>query len=75
MAKDCDGGNTPSVSIDNGNGTFTTNDSITIRFEGEFTASSGDLELFIQNIVNQVKNYQLSDGSIKDQLEAVSGTF
>lgn len=75
LAKDCDGTAKPSVSISNGNGNFSTNDSITIKFEGEFEVGSGDLELFVQNIVNQVKNYQLSDGSIKDQLEAVSGTY
>lgn len=75
LAKDCDGSTKPSVSITNGNGTFTSDDSITIRFEGQFEANNGDLELFIQNIVDQVKNYQLSDGGLKDQLESVSGTF
>jgi hypothetical protein len=75
LAKDCNGGTTPSVEFINSNGTFSSDDSMTIRFEGEFSPSNGDLTLFIQNIVDQVKNYQVSDGSIKDQLEAVSGTY
>lgn len=75
LEKDCDGTTKPSVDITNGFGNFTTNDKITIRFEGEFTAGDGSLDLFVQNIIDQVKNYQLSDGDIKDQLEAVSGTF
>jgi len=75
LANDCDGTTKPSVTINNSNGTFTTNDGLTIKFEGEFTPSAGDLTLFIQNIVDQVKNYQISDGEIKAQLEAVSGTY
>lgn len=75
LESNCDGGTKPSVSITNGNGFFTTNDKITIKFDGEYLPSNGDLTMFIQTIVNQVKNYQVSDGSIKDVMEAASGSF
>lgn len=75
IAKDCDGATKSAVTINNSNGNFTTDDGVTIRFEGSFTPSDGDLTLFVQNIVDQVKNYQVSDGEIKAQLEAVSGTY
>lgn len=75
LAKDCNGSASPSVSITNGNGTFTTNDSLTIKFQGSFSTEDGDLTMFVQNLVDEMKNYQVSDGSIKSQLELVSGTY
>ncbi len=75
LEKDCDGTSKPSVTISTQYGTFYTYDSITIRFDGSFSASSGDLTLFVQTIVDQIKNYQASDGQIKTLLEGVSGTY
>ena len=73
---DCDDTTKPSVQIMNDNGTFTSDDHITIKFEGEFKPSEdGDLDMYVQNIVDSVKDYQVSDGEIKDILEDVSGTF
>ncbi len=76
IAKNCDGDNQSSVTILNDNGTFSTDDGITIRFDGEFKANEGgELVLIVQNVVNGIKNYKASDGEIKDILENLSGTF
>lgn len=75
LAKDCDDTTKNSVTVDNANGTFTSTDTITIKFEGEYNPADGDLTMFVQNIVDKVKNYQASDGDLGDQLESVSGTF
>lgn len=74
--KNCDDTSKPSIQIMNDNGTFTSDDHITIKFEGEFKPSDdGDLDMYVQNIVDSVKNYQLSDGELKEVLEEVSGSF
>ncbi len=75
LAKDCDNTTKDSVTVANDNGTFTSQDTITVKFEGEFRPSDGDLTLFVQNIVDVVKDYQASDGELKNVLEGVSGTF
>jgi hypothetical protein len=75
ISKDCDGTTKNAVTIANDNGNFTSDDGVTIRFEGAFSPGSGDLTLFVQVIVDKIKDYQLSDGDIKDQLESVSGTY
>ena len=65
-----------SVQVQNGNGFFFTNENMTIRFEGTFTAdeASGNLELFIQNIVSAL-NTVSSNSQIRSKAEGASGTF
>ena len=75
LEKDCDGTTKPSVSLLNDNGTYSTQDRITIRFEGDFSPSSGDLGMFVQNFINVLKNYTPADGDLKDVLESISGTY
>lgn len=68
-------GNGYSVYINNSNGTFSTSDRITIKFEGTFVLQSNtDLNLAIQPIINAVNNVNNS-ANIKTTLEGVSGTF
>lgn len=74
LEKDCDGTTKPSVSFTNDFGAQSTDDRITIRFEGEFNPANEDLSMFVQNIVNSIKNYN-GTGTIKDALEGASGTF
>lgn len=68
-------GNGYSVYINNSNGTFSTTDRITIKFEGTFTLNANsDLNLAIQPIINAVNTVNNS-ANIKTTLEAVSGGF
>lgn len=68
-------GNGYSVSVTNSSGTFTTNDGVSIKFEGTLNID-GDisLELFIQNIVTEL-NAVTNSSQIKTRLESVSGSF
>lgn len=75
LEKNCDGTNKPSISLINDNGSFSSEDRITIRFSGEFNPAQDDLNMFIQNFINVLKNYTLSDGSLKDVLEDIEGTY
>lgn len=65
-----------SVTLTNGQGTFSTNDRITITFEGNFTHDSSDdvLELDIQQIVNALDTVNSND-DIKQKTEGISGSF
>lgn len=77
LEKDCENNNADSVSLVNDNGTFSTDDRITIKFEGEIilNQSSKDLDLYINNFTDALKDYSASDGSIKDLLEIKEGSF
>ena len=75
LQKDCDGTTKPSISIMNDNGTYSTEDRMTIKFEGNFDSSKEDLGMFVQNFIDVLKNYTPADGELKDVLEGVSGTF
>jgi hypothetical protein len=66
---------TRSVQITNGNGSFSTSDSITIRFDGTFVLSnSQDLNLDVQSIITALGNVN-ADSAIKTQAESVQGSF
>lgn len=72
---DNDCGNGYSAYINNSNGTFSTNDRITIKFEGTFTLETNtELDLVIQPIINAVDTVNNS-ANIKSTLEAISGGF
>lgn len=65
-----------SVQVTNSNGTFSTNDRITIKFEGTFVHSGDNetLELGIQQITSAL-NTVTSDSNIRSKAEGVSGDF
>lgn len=65
-----------SVQVTNSNGTFSTSDGITIRFDGTFVHSSTNetLELGIQQITSAL-NTVTSDSNIRSKAESVSGDF
>ena len=46
-----------------------------LNLERDFNPSEQDLNMFIQSFINVLKNYTLADGSLKDVLEEVSGTY
>lgn len=73
-------GNNNSVSFTNGSGSFTSQDTITVKFEGTFDASSSGqvLELGFGSIVSAMDGVISSSGNtIKNALEAASvkGSF
>ncbi|WP_374030057.1 hypothetical protein [Bdellovibrio bacteriovorus] len=64
-----------SVQLVNSNGSFTSVDTITIRFDGTLIlTASQNLDLNIQSIVNALDT-ATSDGDIKLKAESVSGSF
>ena len=68
-------GNGYSVYINNSNGIFSTNDRITIKFEGTFNLQENtDLNLAIQPIINAINSVN-SSANIKASLEGISGGF
>ena len=68
-------GNGYSVYINNSNGTFSTTNSITIKFQGTFNLNQNtELNLAIQPIITSVNSVSSSVG-IKTVLEGVSGSF
>ena len=74
LEDDCNG---YSIEVSNSNGTFQTNDRITIVFEGEFEVINGGangLVMGIQGIVNAL-NDVIADDEIKEAAESVSGTY
>ncbi|MEZ4873402.1 MAG: hypothetical protein R2827_14425 [Bdellovibrionales bacterium] len=73
LESDCAGGY--SLLVSNDNGTYSTTDRITIKFEGSFTANSdGTLTLAVQDILNGLNAYA-GVGGLKDAAEAISGTL
>lgn len=68
-------GNGYSVYINNSNGIFSTNERITIKFEGTFNLQTNtDLNLAIQPIISAINTVNNS-ANIKTTLEGVSGGF
>lgn len=73
LESDCAGGY--SLMVTNNNGTFSTTDRITIKFEGLFTADSdGTLTLAVQDILNALNSFNGSE-RLKDAAEAISGNL
>lgn len=63
-----------SIQLTNGNGTFSTNQRITIKFTGNFTASAdGVLTLGVQNILTALNSYNGTD--LKVAAEGISGSL
>lgn len=73
LTNDCAGG---SLQVTNSNGTHSTSDNITIRFEGTFinTGVDTDLSLEIQQIVSAL-NTVTNSSQIEDKLDDVEGSF
>ncbi|WII73726.1 hypothetical protein QJS83_07535 [Bdellovibrio sp. 22V] len=70
LDSDCASGK--SIQLTNGNGSFSTNQTITIKFSGTFTADTdGALTLGVQNILDQLNSYNGPD--LKVAAESVSG--
>lgn len=72
--RDCSSGY--SVQVTNGNGSFKTNETISVRFKGNFVVDSTDREitLKIQSILQQLENVT-SDSEIKKKAEGAEGSF
>ncbi|MCM2280985.1 MAG: hypothetical protein NDI61_03970 [Bdellovibrionaceae bacterium] len=71
LENNCGSGN--SVELVNDNGSYSSQERITIKFSGQFDANDdGVLTLGAQNILDQLNNYS-GTGSLKDAAEAVSG--
>ena len=68
-------GNGYSVYIDNSNGIYSTNDRITIKFEGSFAFDANtELSLEMQPLISAINTVSGST-TIKTILESVSGSF
>ncbi len=65
-----------SVQLQNGSGSFSTSDRMTIKFDGTFTADAAEetLVLGIQALVSQMDTVT-ADSQIKDRAEAAAGDF
>lgn len=74
LEKDCT--SAKSVQVSNTSGNFSTNDRVTVKFEGTFTMgdSAAKVSLGVQSIVSALDTVT-SDSEIKNKLEAASGTF
>jgi hypothetical protein len=67
---------TKSVSLVNGNGSFSTGENVTVRFEGQISVSQATkvVRLQFQPILAQLSGVSSNDG-VKTQAEAVAGTL
>ncbi len=76
LEKECDGvAAKPSVTFTNGNGTFSTQDTMTIRFDGSYTVSAaGTLTLDIDPLFDAL-DLVTADNQIKTSLENAPGDF
>ncbi|MCB0367224.1 MAG: hypothetical protein H6624_08515 [Bdellovibrionaceae bacterium] len=77
LEKDCaDGTSGNSLQVTNGSGLLTTDERITIKFEGIFTVdeSSEILNLGIQNIINALDT-ATAGNELKNKAEGASGSF
>ncbi|MBC7741623.1 MAG: hypothetical protein H7061_05475 [Bdellovibrionaceae bacterium] len=64
-----------SIQVTNASGTFTSAQTITIRFDGLFTLSASQtLNLDIQSIISAL-NTAISDADVKVKAESVGGSF
>ncbi|MCB0357743.1 MAG: hypothetical protein KDD40_12075, partial [Bdellovibrionales bacterium] len=71
LESDCVSGN--SLELTNDNGSYTSNERITIKFSGLFEANvDGTLNLGVQTILNQLNNHN-GAVSLKQSAEAASG--
>lgn len=77
LERDCDGSTKNSTDLTNTNGTYTSTDRITIKFDGSFTVDgSKSVSLGIQNILDQANSFDNLGGvSLKESLESVSGNL
>ena len=72
----CDGVTANSVSLVNDHGGFSSQSTITIKFEGSFIVSGdADLELGIQAILDAANTYNGTGSNLKDAMEAISGVL
>lgn len=76
LEKECEGTpSKPSVLFTNNFGTFSTQDNMTIKFDGSFAVSAdGTLNLNIDALLDAIEPVT-NDNQIKNTLEAVSGDF
>lgn len=75
LESDCDGVGKPSVSFTNDNGSFSTTDHTTIKFNGTYTVSTaGTLTLDIDKLLDALDLVNASS-QIKNSLEAAPGDF
>lgn len=74
LEKDCV--SQKSIQLTNSNGSFSTDDRITIKFEGYFIAASSSqtLSLGVSNIINKLDEVT-TNSEIKTKAEAASGTL
>lgn len=73
LENDCVGGK--SLTLVNSNGSFSTTDRITIKFEGNFTANAdGVLTLGVQQIITALNSYN-GGSSLKIAAESISGVL
>ena len=72
LENDCISGK--SVQLENSQGSFNTDDRITIKFDGQFNANAGNqiLSLGIQNLIDALDSVN-DNSEIKTKLESVSG--
>lgn len=67
--------NGKSINLVNSNGSYSSTERITIKFEGDFTASAdGTLTLGVQQILTQLNSYSAAV-SLKTSAEAISGVL
>lgn len=74
LEKECEDSNDGSVELVNDNGTFHTDDRMTIKFEGEFDTDDDDLIMDVQVFINALENVN-NEEDIKAELENLSGDF
>jgi len=65
-----------SMSLVNTNGSYTSTERVTIKFEGDFSANAdGTLTLGVQQILTQLNSYDGLSASLKVSAEAISGVL
>lgn len=75
LEKDCEGATNPSVTTSNDNGTFTTDDRMTIKFEGSYTVSAdGTLNLNVDALFDALETVN-NGNQIKNVLESATGDY
>lgn len=75
LEPNCDGSSKPSVQFTNNNGTFNTNDTMTIKFEGVYTVNAdGTLVLNVDALFDAMDTVTVNT-QIKTVLEASTGDY
>ena len=72
LENDCNNSGESSIVFTNDHGTFSSNDRISLRFEGSFSTTNVDVNLLLQNIINTLNNYNGST-DLKDDIENQTG--